>query len=141
MMEIREIGIEEMKEAFPLVSQLRTHLNINEYIELIDNMVDNGYRAFGLFDSGKIVSYAGFAVLTNFYYSKHIWLYDLVVDKAKQGQGYGKQLLSYIEQYAKDNTINCIALSSGLEREDAHNFYVKGMYYEKSSYVFKKILA
>jgi len=137
-LKIKEIGIDELEQAFPVVSQLRTHLSLDEYIAIVKAMQPSGYKAVCLFENDKIVSYAGFARLINLYYGDHVWLYDLVTDKSKQGNGYGKLLLSHIEKWAIDNQLNCIALSSGFQREAAHIFYEKGMGYTKVSYVFKK---
>jgi len=137
---IKELDIDEIAQAFPVVSQLRPHLNWAEYIELVKTMKTSGYQAVCLHEneSGKIVSYAGFAKLVNLYYGEHIWVYELVTDEAKRGKGYGKLLLSHIEKYARDNALNCVALSSGVQKERAHKFYEKSMDYEKVSYVFKK---
>ena len=140
MIEIKELDINELEKAFPIVSQLRTHLSLEDYINLVKIMKPNGYRIFCLFESGEIVSYAGIAVLTNLYYGEHIWVYELVTDEAKRNKGYGKLLLAYIENYAKDNLLNCVALSSGLQKEEAHRFYENAMNYDKVSYVFKKNL-
>ena len=140
MVEIREIGLNELHSAYPVVSQLRKHLSIDDFVELVTKMMESGYKAFCLFENGEIVSYAGIAILINLYYGRHIWVYELVVDEKKRGNGYGKQMLSHIEQYAKNNGINCIALSSGLEKKEAHMFYEMGMDYKKTSNVFKKML-
>jgi len=140
MEEVREIRVGELQNAYPIVRQLRKHLSMDDFIELARQMMGNGYRAFCLFTNGKIVAYTGIAVLTNLYYGKHIWVYELVVDEALQGKGYGKQMLSFVEQYAKDNSISCIALSSGLEKVSAHKFYEKSMNYKTTSNVFVKIL-
>ena len=135
---IRELEIAELEQAFPIISQLRTHLRLNEYIDMVKMMADNGYKIICLFENDEIVSYAGFAVLVNLYYGEHIWVYDLVTDERKRSQGYGKLLLSYIEEYAKDNRLNCVALSSNIQRQDAHRFYEQTMDYERMSYVFIK---
>jgi len=140
MIEIKELDINELEQAFPIVKQLRTHLNFEDYVELVKKMKPHGYQIFCLFENGKIVSYAGFAILTNLYYGEHIWVYELVTDEANRNKGYGKLLLSHIEKYAKNNSLNCVALSSGLQKEDAHRFYETGMNYNKVSYVFKKNL-
>ena len=137
---IRELEIDEIEQAFPVISQLRTHLGLDEYVALVKTMKSSGYQVICLFECEKIVSYAGIAKLVNLYYGNHIWVYDLVTDKAKQGSGYGKLLLSHIEKFAEDNLLNCVALSSGLQREGAHKFYEKTMNYNKVSYVFKKDL-
>jgi len=138
MIEIREINIDELEQVFPIVSQLRPHLSMDEYIEITKGMAYNGYQIFCVFENGEIVSYAGIAILKNLYYGEHIWVYELVTDESKRGRGYGKMLLSYIEKFAKDNSLNCVALSSGLQKEDAHKFYEESMDYERVSYVFKK---
>jgi len=137
---IKELCVNELEQVFPLVSQLRTHLSLNEYIKLVKLMQPNGYKIICLYEDERAVSYAGFARLINLYYGDHIWVYELVTDKSQRGKGYGKLLLSYIEKYAKDNCLGCVALSSGLARIEAHQFYESSMQYEKTSYVFKKIL-
>ena len=135
---IRELEINELEQAFPIISQLRTHLSLKEYIGIVKIMADNGYKIVCLFENDEIVSYMGFAKLINLYYGEHIWIYDLVTDERKRSQGYGKLLLSYIEEYAKDNRLNCVALSSNIQRQDAHRFYERTMDYERVSYVFVK---
>ncbi len=135
---IREIFNNELEKAFPVISQLRTNLNLEEYIKLVETMKNQGYKIICLFEDDKVVSYAGIIQLVNLYYEQHIWVCDLVTDKNKRSNGYGKLLLAYIEQYAQENSLNCVALSSGLLREDAHKFYEHTMDYDKTSYVFKK---
>ena len=140
ILKIRELGIDELEQAFPVISQLRTDLSLEEYVSFVKVMKLSGYRIVCLFENGKIVSYAGFAKMVNLNDGSHIWVYDLVTDSTKQGNGYGKLLLSYIEKWAEDNLLSRIALSSGLQREGAHKFYEKAMNYNKTSYVFKKNL-
>jgi len=140
--EINELEINEanLRQAFPVVSQLRPHLGLEEYIKLTITMKPQGYQIFCLCKNEKITSYAGIAILTNLYYGKHIWVYELVTDNSERSNGYGKMLLSHIEAYAKDCSANCVALSSGLEKVGAHNFYENLMGYSKVSYVFKKLI-
>jgi len=135
---IRELKISEAEQAFPIISQLRPHLSLDEYISTVKLMEDNGYKIICVFGNGKIVSYAGFARLVNLYYGEHIWVYDLITDENERSKGYGRLLLAYIEEYAKSNRLNCVALSSGIQREDAHRFYEIAMDYERASYVFVK---
>ncbi|MCL2841251.1 MAG: GNAT family N-acetyltransferase [Defluviitaleaceae bacterium] len=138
ILKIKTLGVDELEQAFPIVCQLRTHLTLGEYIALVKTMQPKGYQVLCLFENDKVVAYAGFAKQVNLYDGHHIWVDDLVTDKNKQGKGYGKLLLSHIEKLAKDNALNRVVLSSGLQREDAHGFYEKTMRYNKTSYVFKK---
>jgi len=139
-LKIRELELAEFELAFPIVHQLRTHLTLQKFIDLVNEMRATNYQAICLFENEKIVSYAGLANLTNLYYGHHIWVYDLVTDENKRSNGYGKLLLEYIERHAKVNKLDCIALSSRFQLTQAHNFYENYMNYEKLSYVFKKSL-
>lgn len=138
-MEIRElVNEQEFIEVFPLLSNLRPNLNTDSYRDLLNKMRLEGYKAYVLFDNGKAKTFAGLAILHNFYYAKHIWVYDLVVDPTERSNGYGKNMMDFIESLALENECECIALSSGLQRERAHSFYIKNMRYTPVSYVFKK---
>ena len=75
------------------------------------------------------------------YYGRFVWVCDLVTDKNKRSNGYGERLLSYVHKWAKENSYENVALSSGLQRADAHRFYEEKMGYDKVSYVFKKTLS
>ena len=134
---IRELKIDELELAFPVVSQLRPHLSIVEYIEIVKEMMPTGYQIVCLFEAGKVVSFAGFARLKILHYGDHIWVYDLITDENKRGNGYGKLLMSYVEKLAQENALQCVALQSGFQRIDAHRFY-ENAGYDKVSFVFKK---
>jgi GNAT superfamily N-acetyltransferase len=141
MITIKELNKAELSTAYPLVSQLRPHLSEVEYINIATHMIDSlGYQVFCLYDGDQMCAYKGFAILTNLYDGKHIWVYDLVTDANIQGKGYGKQLLTHLESYAKENGVSLVTLSSGFARVGAHQFYEHGMSYNKVSYVFKKIM-
>ncbi|HEY9664953.1 MAG TPA: GNAT family N-acetyltransferase [Allocoleopsis sp.] len=139
--EIEELQTqEEWQEAFPVMRELRCNLDEQAYLDLLSSMVKEGYRLFALRDLGVIVSLAGIAILTNFSYGRYVWVHDLVTASSVRSRGYGGQLLEFIEKFARRENCRVVALSSGLERTDAHRFYQKQMNYDKTSYVFKKTL-
>jgi GNAT superfamily N-acetyltransferase len=135
---IRELVGEEIIESFSVIGQLRTNLTLEKFKEYLKTMTPQGYQVICLFENSEIVSYAGIICLTNLYFGKHIWVYDLVTSEKRRSNGYGKLLLSHIEIWAKNNKCETIALSSGLQRERAHLFYQDIMKYEKKSYDFVK---
>jgi GNAT superfamily N-acetyltransferase len=124
--------------AFPIMKQLRANLNENTFMQIVKVMVEEGYKIFALFEGNQIAALAGVIELTNLYYGRHIWVYDLVTDESKRSLGYGEKLLSYVEKWAKEIGCEVVALSSGLSRVDAHRFYESKMGYAKTSYVLKK---
>ena len=45
-----------------------------------------------------------------------------------------------VQRWLRQENCKLVALSSGLERIDAHRFYQERMNYNKPAYVFKKII-
>lgn len=130
---------EEWKQAFPVMNQLRTHLNVSSYIELLKEASEKeGYRLFALYSSNQVVAVIGFMPMITLYNGKFIWVCDLVTDEGARSKGYGEYLLTHIEELAKKEGYECISLSSGLQRTNAHRFYEEKMDYDKVSYVFLK---
>ncbi|WP_377890687.1 GNAT family N-acetyltransferase [Alkalihalobacillus sp. R86527] len=132
---------EELKEAFVVMRELRPNLDEETYLEYVNEAREKGsYHLYALYEEGEIVAVIGFSPMITLYYGRSIWVYDLVTRKEDRSKGYGKALLSFVEQWAVDDNYTTIALSSGMQRYDAHRFYEEKMSYNKVSYVFKKEL-
>ncbi|MEC5425256.1 GNAT family N-acetyltransferase [Virgibacillus sp. C22-A2] len=131
----------EIVEAFPVMKQLRTHLNEETYVDLVlEAKEKDRYKMFALIDGEEIVAVTGFMPMITLYYGRFVWVCDLVTATNKRSKGYGEKLLSYVHEWAKENNYESVALSSGLQRTNAHRFYENRMGYEKVSFVFKASL-
>jgi GNAT superfamily N-acetyltransferase len=131
----------EFREAFTVMHELRTHLDEGAYMSLVQDMRKRGYRLFALRnDEGTIVALAGIEFSVNFYYGRHIWVFDLVTSQNVRSQGHGRTLLAHLETLGKEAGCDTIALSSGFQRIDAHRFYEAHMGYERQAYTFVKNL-
>lgn len=141
-MRVRELeSRDDLRRAFGVMRELRAHLDEPQYLAYLDEMVEDGYRLFAREDrEGGIVALAGIALRTNFYYGRHIWVYDLVTSEGVRSRGHGEALLNHVERLARELDCDVIALSSGLERTEAHRFYEERMGFERASYAFKKNL-
>ncbi|WP_202127715.1 GNAT family N-acetyltransferase [Clostridium sp. C8-1-8] len=136
---VRELKVrEEFLQAFPVMKQLRNDLDEEKYLSLLEDMKEEGYKMFALYSNETIVAVAGIIMLTNLYYGKHVWVNDLVTDEKQRSKNYGQILLDFISNWAKENGCEVVALSSGLQRTEAHRFYELKMGFDKTSYVFKK---
>lgn len=130
---------EEVQQAYPVIKQLRTHLDEGTYMDLVlEAQVKDRYKIFALFEDEKIVAVTGFKPMITLYYGRFVWVCDLVTDSASRSKGYGKVLLEFVHEWTVENGFDSVALSSGLEKTDAHRFYDDKMDYDKVSYVFKK---
>jgi GNAT superfamily N-acetyltransferase len=132
---------EEWLEAYPVMKQLRTHLNENQFLQLVEEAVQKeDYRMAALYDNEKLVAVTGFMPMITLYNGRFIWVCDLVTDSKSRSKGYGEALLNYVHSWSNENGYDIVSLSSGLQRKDAHRFYENKMEYDKVSYVFLKRL-
>ncbi|WP_088351443.1 GNAT family N-acetyltransferase [Bacillus cereus] len=140
-MNVKEVVTEEqLHEVLPVLQQLRTKLSKEETSSLFRNMKEENYKLFSLRnENDEVVSLAGVAICTNFYNKKYVFVYDLVTADAHRSKGHGNVLLSYIENWGKENGCESVALTSAFSRIDAHRFYEREGY-DKVSYSFHKEL-
>ena len=138
-MQIREMNLKELDVIYEVLSQLRPTLSFKEFDDLVYDMRHMEYKMIGLFQRGELITYAGVAVQTNFYNKRHLYVYDLVTDSKYRGQEFGKEMLEYLEVYAKTAMCENIVLSSNLEKEQADKFYEKRGFYKKSIDFLKQV--
>ncbi|MED0669431.1 GNAT family N-acetyltransferase [Aneurinibacillus aneurinilyticus] len=139
---IKELKNEkEWKEAYPVMKQLRTHLDEDQFLQLIQEAAQKeDYKMAALYENEKMVAVTGFMPMITLYNGRFIWICDLVTDSNNRSKGYGEALLNYVHNWSKENGYDIVSLSSGLQRIDAHRFYENKMEYDKVSYVFLKRL-
>lgn len=140
-MEITELRTErEFAEAFPVVRELHHELDEEGYRELLAEMRPAGYRMFAAREEGRIAAVAGVQVLTNLYFARHAYLYDLVVSADARSKGHGDKLLRHVEEFARCEGCGYVALACGREREGALRFYERSGF-ERPGYSMRKRLA
>lgn len=71
----------------------------------------------------KIIGFVHAELYESLYMDTGLNILGLAVDSDFQGQGIGKKLMSFIEDYALKNNISYIRLNSNVRRIDAHKFY------------------
>jgi GNAT superfamily N-acetyltransferase len=131
----------DLIDGFPVMKQLRSHLEEQAYLDIVKEARQmEGYRQFALHENESIVAVIGFQPMITLYYGKYIWICDLVTDSSVRSKGYGEELLSFVQDLVRDEGYQTVALSSGLQREEAHRFYEDKMGYDKVSFVFKKMV-
>jgi GNAT superfamily N-acetyltransferase len=138
--EIGELRSEaELEEAFSLVRELHGELDERKYAQLLAEMVPSGYRMFAVRDEGEVAAVAGVQVITNLYYERHLYVYDLVATAGARSKGHGAALMSYVEYLPRREGCNYVALACGREREGALRFYER-LGFERLGYSMRKTL-
>lgn len=140
-MNIRELMTDdEFRSAYEVMHELRIDLDEDEYMALLSEMRPRGYRLIAAEEDGRIVALAGIGKGVNFYYRRYIWVYDLVTSEGVRSKGYGLALLEHLDELARAEGCDTLALASGLQRTDAHRFYLDKAGLEKMSFTFSKTL-
>lgn len=121
---LNETDINE--DVFNLIRELRPHLsNLDDYKKRIQLQYKQGYRITILSKGTAPVGYAGFRISHNLAWGKFLYIDDLVTSAAARSQGYGKQLLDFLLEYARNEKCEQLHLDSGVQREAAHAFYLR----------------
>ncbi|WP_254537997.1 GNAT family N-acetyltransferase [Halomarina litorea] len=135
-MNARELTDDERREAVPVLRQLWSDADPEEVLEWTG---EEEYHLLGGFVDGELVGVAGVLVAHVLHHVRHAWLYDLVVDESRRGEGHGSALLAAVERWADDRDCDAVALASPLEREGVHQYY-ESRDYERWGYVIEKDL-
>ena len=130
----------QFREAFPVIWELHGELDERRYLELLAEMIPAGYRLFAVRGpEGEIVAAAGVQVLTNLYYERHLYVYDLVATEDARSGGHGGTLMDHVEEFARREGCRYVALACGREREGALRFYERRGY-QRPGYSMRKAL-
>lgn len=142
MTEIVELTTDAaFRAAFPVMHELRMHLSEEDYFALLHDMVENhGYRLFALYGEGRIVALAGIEIMVTLYFGRSVHVHELIATESGRSKGYGRKLLGYMDEFARQNDCKVVWLSSAVRRVDAHRFYEQHMGYARTAYVFQKVL-
>ena len=78
-MEVRQIFEHELESAFPVVAELRTHLDMEEFGDSVRRQAELGYELWGAFEGRTVLGVIGFRPAQNLAWGAHLHVDDLVV--------------------------------------------------------------
>lgn len=113
----------EIQKCFDVMSELRTHLKRDDFLEIVRHMESEGFRLAYIEDDDAVVSVAGYRIRTNLFLGKNLYVDDLVTSASARSKGYGKQMLDWLRDKARNADCRSYHLDSGTARGQAHKFY------------------
>jgi len=116
---------DEIIKCFPTMSEFRPHLKKEDFLSQIKRQEDQGFFLAYLEDKEKVLAVSGFHLTENLANGKYIYIDDLITSKKSRSKGYGDKLIKWIVEFAKKNNCSVIELDSGMQRFDAHRFYLR----------------
>jgi GNAT superfamily N-acetyltransferase len=122
---VRDLGAEDpgWDTAFPVLVQLRTHLDRDTFRGIQTAAVPQGLTFTGAFSGDRCVGVAGWRVMDTTHVIRKLYVDDLVTDAAHRSRGVGAALLDHLERRAAKLGCRYLELDSGVQRLDAHRFY------------------
>lgn len=111
--------------ALPTLLALRPHLNETLLAQIIEEGTPQGLRFTALTVDGICKAVAAWRIIANTSVIRKLYIDDLSTAPDARSTGYGKALLDYLIGVAKDAGCTTLDLDSGVQRYDAHRFYLR----------------
>jgi len=113
----------EIEGCFDVMSELRTELKRNEFLQTVRAMESDGFRLAYMKDEGEVVVVAGYRIYTNLLMGSNLYIDDLVTSASARSRGFGEIMLKWLREKAREAGCRFFRLDSGTTRDQAHKFY------------------
>lgn len=116
----------DIARCFPIMSQLRPHLVEADFVTRIRRLQREGYSlAFLTDDSSTVRAVAGYRFYEKLFSGHNLYVDDLVTDTSARSRGHGRALLAWLVDQARARNCDNFELDSGVQRHEAHRFYLR----------------
>lgn len=111
---------------YPVMRQLRAHVPESEFLEKVRRQQQtNNYHLAAVMEGSSVKCVAGYRIAECMAWGKFLYVDDLVTDENARSNDYGKQLMSWLMEEARQNDCGQLHLDSGVQRHAAHRFYLR----------------
>ncbi|HZJ45899.1 MAG TPA: GNAT family N-acetyltransferase [Pyrinomonadaceae bacterium] len=115
---------EEVAACYPVMAELRPQISADEFVERIKHQTQIAdYRLACLIDS-EVKAVAGYRISQNLAWGNFLYVDDLVSKSSDRSKGYGGALFDWLVAHARENGCDQFHLDSGVQRFEAHRFYL-----------------
>ena len=115
----------EIASAWPVMHQLRPHLDETSFVQRVRAAERLGLRLVLHTVDGRVRAVAGFRILDQLKSGLVLYVDDLVTDDAERSKGHGDALLQWLVGHARQEGCVAFELDSGVHRHGAHRFYLR----------------
>jgi ribosomal protein S18 acetylase RimI-like enzyme len=140
MLQLRPAKPTDAQDLAQLVTDLGYPVNAADLWARIEKMPSSTYRTIVALVDEKVAGFIGLLTLPVYEHDHPIgWILALCVDPQHRRLGVGTALIQEAEKYYRTQGVSDMRLHSGIQRNEAHEFYEK-LGFDKSGYRFKKRL-
>lgn len=112
-------------QALPVLQELRPHLTEELLAQVLAEGAPQGLRFTAVFAGERCVAVAGWRIIANTSAIRKLYIDDLSTAASGRSRGYGRMLLSELRERAATAGCSSLDLDSGVQRYDAHRFYLR----------------
>jgi ribosomal protein S18 acetylase RimI-like enzyme len=117
--------LEQIQRCAPVLRELRTALTDEEIVERVQQQMKQGYRLVCVEKEGGVQSVAGYRLLQSLHYGKFLYVDDLVTRSEGKRNGFAGRLFDWLLKQAREQGCSALVLDSGVQRFEAHRFYLQ----------------
>ena len=115
----------EILRVHPVMRELRPHhAEERAFARQVQRQMREGFRLVYLESDGEIRAAAGFRILEMLFSGRTLYVDDLVTRQADRSKGFGGQMFDWLVEEARREGCAQLTLDSGVQRVDAHRFYL-----------------
>jgi GNAT superfamily N-acetyltransferase len=107
------------------MAQLRPELDEARFVAAVERQRAEGYELVALREQGQVLAVVGFRIRHSLAWGRHLYIDDLVTDAQARSRGLGGALLDWCIERARREGCTQLHLDSGVQRFDAHRFYLR----------------
>lgn len=115
----------EIEACYEVMRQLRPHLSKNDFVEQVLRQLADDYRLAAVSVDAQVLVVAGFRISECLSRGRFLYVDDLVTSESVRHTGLGRHLFEWLLDYARKNNCKSLHLDSGVQRYDAHRFYLR----------------
>ena len=116
---------DEINDCYDVMSQLRPHIKREDFLPRVRRQMNDFDYGLVYLRDDHVRAVAGIRISEWLHGGKYLEIDDLVADDGERSKGYGGQLFDWIIEYAKSKNCDHVRLLSGVQRFDAHRFYLR----------------
>lgn len=110
---------------YAVMRELRPHITSgDDFLAQVQRQQMQGYLLAYLEAESEIRAVAGYRYMEFLFHGNFMYIDDLVTRAADRSGGFGGKLFDWLVQQARDRGCTYVDLDSGVQRFDAHRFYL-----------------
>lgn len=109
---------------YPVMFQLRPQVAEIDFVERVLRQFSGGYRLACVEEEAQVRAVAGYRFSENLAWGRFCYVDDLVTDAGNRSKAYGRALFEWLIARAAEAGCEQFHLDSGVQRFDAHRFYL-----------------